>query len=741
MKMILQGVAIVIVVLATAACARSGLSDTPEGVLIVVSDVERFWQAWDAADGLEGEARADAFRRLYLEQGTPGLRDFIEARIGDAEKLVRVIDSRPRYYASLRRFNAEVAGSAEPVREAFARFEEIYPDAVFPNVYIVMGRMNSAGTIGRSGLLVGVDMFGRAEGTPLDELDDWASSVLLPIDSLPYVIAHELIHYQQEWSSANPPLLEKVLREGGADFIAELISGRHMNQAIHDWALPREAEIWARFSKVMDEEDHDGWLYGGDRPEGWPADVGYFVGYRIAQAYYAQAEDKRVALKEILASPDVRGLLARSGYAQRFEKISGEFTLRRLAGEEWLGEYCYSEPVEAIRFERPVETDFRRNYWQAVDDDFELRVDEKGVAELWRKDGGEFDCAAVRVRTWTALPVANYYAFSRFSDGGMSVYTGYYMGPVRRHGEWRETALAAKYIGREGERVVARKPDTLVQQFVYFGSQSLVATEAVTAIIDPAVPERIRAAILETIPAVNELLAEHFEFVPADPYMVFMATELDAFDGYSVKGGALPGQIEFNLKGREVVPMLDQDPLHYPKTTAHEVIHLWQNDHWFENLGVDRPWVHEGSAEALAFEVMRMTGIYDDARYAQAWKDVEASCVRHLQAHSIHAGPENGSFDIAYSCGALLNRLAGELLEPRDPGAGILRFWKAMAAAPAEARKGRSEELFFRTLRQLGVDARLVAKMEALLELRGEEAEQAIAGLRQEAGAQVAVRR
>lgn len=101
MKMILQGVAIVIVVLATAACARSGLSDTPEGVLIVVSDVERFWQAWDAADGLEGEARADAFRRLYLEQGTPGLRDFIEARIGDAEKLVRVIDSRPRYYASL----------------------------------------------------------------------------------------------------------------------------------------------------------------------------------------------------------------------------------------------------------------------------------------------------------------------------------------------------------------------------------------------------------------------------------------------------------------------------------------------------------------------------------------------------------------------------------------------------------------------------------------------------------------
>src|SRR5690606_7988188 len=109
--------------------------------------------------------------------------------------------------------------------------------------------------------------------------------------------------------------------EGGADFIAELISGRHMNQAIHDWALPREAEIWARFSKVMDEEDHDGWLYGGDRPEGWPADVGYFVGYRIAQAYYDQAEDKRAALKEILASPDVRGLLARS-VSRRFQASS-----------------------------------------------------------------------------------------------------------------------------------------------------------------------------------------------------------------------------------------------------------------------------------------------------------------------------------------------------------------------------------------------------------------------------------
>jgi uncharacterized protein YjaZ len=56
-------------------------------------------------------------------------------------------------------------------------------------------------------------------------------------------------------------------------------------------------------------------MYG--RPsDGRPADLGYFIGYRIAQAYYEKSTHKEKAIADIISGGhgDVRALLAASGY-------------------------------------------------------------------------------------------------------------------------------------------------------------------------------------------------------------------------------------------------------------------------------------------------------------------------------------------------------------------------------------------------------------------------------------------
>ncbi len=135
------------------------------------------------------------------------------------------------------------------------------------------------------------------------------------IDGLPHIVAHELIHFEQ------PPipndqrtLLAQTVHEGSADFLGELISGRHINGHIHEYCLPREAELWAEFKEEMNGTDIGGWMYGG-QPEGRPADIGYFFGYRIAEAYYNQADDKKKAIRDILLIDDFNEFLAASGYA------------------------------------------------------------------------------------------------------------------------------------------------------------------------------------------------------------------------------------------------------------------------------------------------------------------------------------------------------------------------------------------------------------------------------------------
>ncbi len=305
------------------ACAQAPtFSPDPEAARLVTDDLDRFWQAWDAAAAVEGpDARAAVFRQRYLDAGSPGLEAFTRLRIDDAAKLVAAIDKHPRYYASLRSRTPGLEARLPAIRDTLRRMKALYPEAVFPDVYFLIGRMNSGGTLDKEGLLIGLEMFGRGAGVPLDELGDWHRAVVGEFDNLPVIVAHEWVHFQQRSGiDGQPTLLQASIGEGVANFIAELGAGRHINQHVHAWAEPRAAELWAEFREVMHGTDYTGWLYGGgDRADGGrPADLGYWIGYRIARGYYQRAGDKTVALRDMLGIADFEAFLLTSGMEAEF---------------------------------------------------------------------------------------------------------------------------------------------------------------------------------------------------------------------------------------------------------------------------------------------------------------------------------------------------------------------------------------------------------------------------------------
>src|SRR5690606_27083869 len=203
------------------ACAQEpAFSPDPESARLVTHDLDRFWTAWDAAADAEGaEARAAIFQQRYLDAGSPGLQAFTRLRIENGEKLVAAIDTHPRYYASLRPRMATLDARMPAIRGMLRRMEALYPAAVFPDVYFLIGRMNSAGTADAAGLLIGVEMFGRGDGVPLDELGDWHRAVVGEFDNLPAIVAHEWVHFQQDSDiDGQPTLLQAAIGEGVADF-------------------------------------------------------------------------------------------------------------------------------------------------------------------------------------------------------------------------------------------------------------------------------------------------------------------------------------------------------------------------------------------------------------------------------------------------------------------------------------------------------------------------------------------
>lgn len=284
----------------------------PDSARIVTSDIDRFWAAFDRAGPAFDSA---VFHDHYLAGGSQGLADFTGLRIVSAGRLAATIRRVPGYYAAARPATLRISELEPQIRRAFHKLAELHPDAVFPDVYFVIGRLNSGGTVSPNGLLIGAEMMARTPDSPMDGLGEWYQQNLKGIEAIPPVVAHELIHYQQSYLSRTPTLLAQSLKEGIADFLAQLISGETSNPQLPAWAEPRERELWLEFAGRLQDTSFSGFI---GPTEGRPSDLGYWIGARIAQAYFERSPDPRRAVRDMLTIADFEEFLRASGYADRF---------------------------------------------------------------------------------------------------------------------------------------------------------------------------------------------------------------------------------------------------------------------------------------------------------------------------------------------------------------------------------------------------------------------------------------
>ncbi len=296
--------------------AQGPTNRDPNVAKLVTSDIDLFWKAYNKAIPAND---LYVYRDEYLRKGSEGLKAFTEMRIGSSCSLVDAIAASPKYYAGLREPSLKVASYEPQIRASYKKLQELYPGAVFPDVYFVVGRKSSAGTLTDKMLLIGVDMFGKSDQASIAELTPWLKAVVGSMDRLPYVVANELTQYQQKYPrDQNSTLLTRTIGEGSADFIAELISGSHINPHLHEYGNPIEKELWIDFQKEMKGNDVSNWIYQGDRAVNRPADLGYYMGCKIAEAYYKNAPDKKQAVRDILEIKDLDDFVLKSKYAEKF---------------------------------------------------------------------------------------------------------------------------------------------------------------------------------------------------------------------------------------------------------------------------------------------------------------------------------------------------------------------------------------------------------------------------------------
>lgn len=307
---------------AEAAAVKRHLSMTnPDRVTFITEDIPRFWNAYDLAMKAPKDQREGILQQEYLDKATPGMRDWILVRGVTAKRLATFIERAPKFMQAARPATLGFEKQRGTTIAAFKKFKSFYPEAEFPNVMICIGGFFGGGTVSDRSLLMSGEMYGGTPNVPVDELGSWEKTVLSANDDLPFVVAHEMIHFQQHYPD-DKTLLRACIQEGSANFLGELCSGNvgefHATK-VYPYGNSHEKELWERFQMEMGRTDRqEKWLYSGSGEGVRPDDLGYYMGYKICEAYYKNATDKKRAVSDMLNIKSFSAFLKASGYAEKF---------------------------------------------------------------------------------------------------------------------------------------------------------------------------------------------------------------------------------------------------------------------------------------------------------------------------------------------------------------------------------------------------------------------------------------
>lgn len=269
-------------------------SDSPEDSKIITSDINNFYHAFDLA--VQDTANAEKiFKENYFSVGSPGLKDFYKSKIHSKEEFTDFVMFFQGFYQSIRSDISQLAELEQEIFRDFKKFKALYTEAVFPDVYFLVGRFSSNGTISNNGILIGTEILSR---TPKTNTEGWNEDILrisMEKRHIAITVAHELTHFNQSGMKSGNTLLWKSIREGSAEFIAELITGK--TDGNYEDFKGKELSIWKDFKEDMDKSVWQSWqLESNDRPR----NAGYWAGYIICKAYLDQIGDKEQAISDIL---------------------------------------------------------------------------------------------------------------------------------------------------------------------------------------------------------------------------------------------------------------------------------------------------------------------------------------------------------------------------------------------------------------------------------------------------------
>lgn len=260
------------------------LATAQKTVSLVTTDIDNFWQAYDKIVATKDTtAQFDYLNKLFLDRATPGQKAMIQARRYTPKNYIDAINQRQTYFNSIRNNTFKANDYAKTIAAKVEVLRKLYPGLRPAKIYFTVGAFRSGGTTLADMVLIG------SEIAMADE----------HLENLVFTNIHEYVHTQQK-STVCDNLLGQSVMEGVAEFITEKAMGNNSTLPAIAYGRQNVEKVRQVFARQMFNIDYGFWLYSDAESEFGLRDLGYYVGYAIAEAYYGRAKDKMEAIKEMI---------------------------------------------------------------------------------------------------------------------------------------------------------------------------------------------------------------------------------------------------------------------------------------------------------------------------------------------------------------------------------------------------------------------------------------------------------
>lgn len=316
-----------------------GPSVEKSGKDVFTQDVDLFWEAYDQVTSEKDSTRQVAlFDSIYISRGSIGLEKMIEAREYSAEEYVNLINKYPSYWASIRSNTLKAKEVSQELQVGIQKLKDIYPELKPAKIYFTVGAMRSNGTTRDSLVLIGSELAMADSSTDISEFEgrsrEWLANFFSqnPIEKLVLLNVHEYVHTQQ-----NPipdRLLYQVLYEGIAEFVSTKAMGIPSSVPAIKFGK-NHPEVKQKFEEEMFLERTYEWMWSNAPNDFGVRDLGYYLGYAMAERHYQKSEDKDLAIKQLVEidygeRAAVDSLIDGTGFFSRpISKLREEFEKKR----------------------------------------------------------------------------------------------------------------------------------------------------------------------------------------------------------------------------------------------------------------------------------------------------------------------------------------------------------------------------------------------------------------------------